>query len=95
MIDVERDVNWIEPFVGGRVLPTLSKRVTIGVRGDVGGFGVGSDLIWSLVGSIQYHVSRQVALGGGYRALDIDYAQGSGGLDVLMHGPLLGAAFRC
>jgi hypothetical protein len=93
-IDVERDVDWIEPFVGGRFLLTLSKRVTIGVRGDVGGFGVGSDLTWSLVGSIQYHVSRHVSVGGGYRALDIDYMQGSGGLDVLMHGPLLGAVFR-
>jgi hypothetical protein len=33
-----------------------------------------------------------------YRALDIDYDQGSGAtlfkFDVLMHGPLLGAAFR-
>jgi hypothetical protein len=93
-VDIERDVDWIEPFVGGRFLLTLSKRITIGVRGDVGGFGVGSDLTWNLVGGIQYQVSRQVALAGGYRALDIDYAQGSGGLDVLMHGPLLGAVFR-
>jgi hypothetical protein len=93
-IDIERDVDWIEPFVGGRFLLTLSKRITIGVRGDVGGFGVGSDLTWNLVGSVQYQVSRRVALEGGYRAMDIDYAQGSGGLDVLMHGPLLGAVFR-
>jgi hypothetical protein len=97
-IDVERDMDWIEPFVGGQFLLTLSKRITLGVRGDVGGFGIGSDLTWSLVGSVQYHVSRHVSLGGGYRALDIDYTQGSGanrgGLDVLMHGPLLGAVFR-
>lgn len=97
-VDVERDVDWIEPFVGGRFLLTLSQRITLGVRGDVGGFGVGSDLTWSLVGSVQYHVSRQVSVGGGYRALDIDYTQGSGAdrsaLDVLMHGPLLGAVFR-
>jgi hypothetical protein len=97
-VDIERDVDWIEPFVGGWFLLTLSKRVTIGVRGDVGGFGVGSELTWNLVGSIQYHVSRHVSVGGGYRALDIDYTQGSGAnrsaLDVLMHGPLLGAVFR-
>ena len=97
-VDVERDVDWIEPFVGGRFLLTLSKRITIGVRGDVGGFGVGSDFTWNLVGSVQYHLSRHIARGGGYRALDIDYTQGSranrSGLDVLMHGPLLGAVFR-
>ena len=32
-IDVERDVDWIEPFVGGRFLLTLSKRITLGVCG--------------------------------------------------------------
>ena len=97
-VDIERDMDWIEPFVGGRFLLTLSKRITIGVRGDVGGFGVGSDFTWNLVGSVQYHLSRHIALGGGYRALDIDYTQGSranrSGVNVLIHGPLLGAVFR-
>jgi hypothetical protein len=97
-IDIERDMEWIEPFVGGRILLTLSQRITIGVRGDVGGFGIGSDFTWNLVGSVQYHVSRHIALGGGYRALDIDSTQGSranrSGLDVLIHGPLLGVVFR-
>jgi len=96
--DVERHGDWIEPFVGGRFILAFSHRAAFIVRGDVGGFGVGSDLTWSLVGTFQYYLSRAVSLDVGYRALDIDYDQGSGAtlfkFDVLMHGPLLGAAFR-
>jgi len=64
----------------------------------VGGFGVGSEFTWNLVGTLQYHLSRTVSLGVGYRALDIDYEQGSGAsrfkFDVLMHGPVPGAVFH-
>jgi hypothetical protein len=97
-IDVEQEVDWLEPFVGGRLLLTLSPRVTLAVRGDVGGFGLGSELTWSLAGTLQFHLSRCFSLGVGYRALDIDYEQGSGArrfkFDVIMHGPLLGAVFH-
>ena len=96
--DVERDVDWIEPFVGGRVTLRFSDRAALIVRGDAGGFGVGSELTWSLVGTFQYYLSRAVSLDIGYRVLDIDYDQGSGAnlfrFDVRMHGPLLGAVFR-
>ena len=89
--DVERDVDWIEPFVGGRVTLRFSHRAALIVRGDAGGFGVGSDLTWSLVGTFQYYLSRAVSLDVGYRVLDIDYDQGSGAnlfrFDVRMHGP--------
>jgi hypothetical protein len=96
--DVERDEDWIEPFVGGRFILMFSTRAALIVRGDVGGFGIGSDLTWNLVGTFQYYLSRAVSLDVGYRAFDIDYDQGSGAtlfkFDVLMHGPLLGVVFR-
>ena len=97
-IDVEREVDWIEPFVGGRLLLTLSPRVAFAVRGDAGGFGVGSELTWNIVGTLQYSLSRCCTLAAGYRAMSIDYVQDSGAsrfrLDVHMHGPLLGVVFR-
>ena len=96
--DIEDDVDWIEPFVGGRVTLRFSHRAAVIVRGDAGGFGVGSDLTWNLVGTFQYSLSRAVSLDVGYRVLDIDYEQGSGAnlftFDVRMHGPVLGAVFR-
>ena len=69
--DIKRDVDWLEPFVGGRVTLRFSHRAAVIVRGDAGGFGVGSNLTWSLVGTFQYHLSRAVSLDVGYRVLDI------------------------
>lgn len=97
-VDVERDVDWLEPYVGGRVLLTLAERFTFGVQGDIGGFGAGSQFTWNVEGVFLYRVARLVSLGIGYRALDVDYQRGSGTtkfkFDMLIHGPLLGAVFH-
>jgi hypothetical protein len=97
-VDVEREVDWLEPYVGGRVLLTLAERFTFGVQGDIGGFGAGSQFTWNVEGVFLYRVARLVSLGIGYRALNIDYQRGSGAtqfkFDMLIHGPLLGAVFH-
>jgi hypothetical protein len=51
-LDVDKTVDWLEPFVGGRVRFTLSQKLALVVRGDVGGFGLGSDLTWALVSTL-------------------------------------------
>lgn len=93
-VDAEGTVDWLEPFFGARFRLAFSEALTFVVRGDVGGFGVGSEVTWSLVGTLQYRVSRCVTLAGGYRVLDIDYEQGSGAerfvFDVQMRGPIFG-----
>jgi hypothetical protein len=67
---------------------------------------LGGVLIWNftrffalpLVGNVQYHRSRTVSLDVGYRALSMDYEQGSGNdqfrFDMILHGPVLGAMFH-
>jgi hypothetical protein len=40
-------VDWLEAYVGGRVLLTLAERFTFGVQGDIGGFGAGSQFTWN------------------------------------------------
>jgi hypothetical protein len=97
-VDVERDVDWLEAYVGGRGLLTLAERFTFGVQGDIGGFGAGSQFTWNVEGVFLYRVARVVSLGLGYRALGTDYRRGSGAakftFDMLIHGPLLGAVFQ-
>lgn len=44
--------NWIDPFVGARTLIPLTDGVDLLLRGDVGGFGVGSDFTYNLVGTV-------------------------------------------
>jgi hypothetical protein len=97
-VDVERDVDWLEPYLGGRGLLTLAERFTVGVQGDIGGFGVGSQFTWSVEGVFLYRLAHFASLGLGYRALDVNYHRGSGAtrvkFDMLIHGPLLGAVFH-
>ena len=90
--------SWIDPFVGVHLMTPLSERWWFGARGDVGGFGVGSDLAWQAYADIGFNASKLVTIFLGYHAIDMDYEDGSGrGLfryDMLIAGPQLGVAFR-
>jgi hypothetical protein len=89
--------SWIDPLIGIHVFAPLSDRWWFGGHGDVGGFGVGSELTWQVYADIGWKASDLISIILGYRALDIDYEDGSGipfvGVDVAMTGPQLGVAF--
>src|SRR5262245_36793025 len=42
--------DWVDPIIGTRIIVDLSPRWQLIMSGDVGGFGVGSDFAWNLVG---------------------------------------------
>ena len=93
--------DWIDPIVGARVGMHLSEHVSLLFSGDVGGFGVGSDFAWSILGLFAYTwrtESVEWSILAGYRALGQDYTTGSGTRrfrwDVTMHGPILGFSAR-
>ena len=92
-----RDKSWVDPLVGARYATRIGERWTFQISGDVGGFGIGSDIavnVWPMVG---YELSRSAQLTFGYRVLYTDYESGTGtsrfAYDVLSTGPVLGAAF--
>lgn len=88
--------DWVEPFVGGRVIWDLNDKWSLNVRGDAGGFGIGSasDLTWQIAGGVDYKLSKNMILNTGYRYLELDYSRGSGsdefGVDIKAKGPFLG-----
>jgi len=90
--------SWVDPLVGVQVTAPFSERWWIGLHGDVGGFGVGSDLAWQAWANVGFRASESVSVILGYRAIDIDFQEGSGNdlfrYDVLTAGPQLGVAFR-
>ena len=103
----QREANatdtWVDPFVGGRFSVPLGGALDVVFRGDIGGFGAGSQLAWNLVGGFQYELPWQpwgarTALVAVYKALDFDYQTGSGpsrtNLALGLRGPALGLAFR-
>ena len=95
-VDVDRSQDWLEPFLGGRLKLDIIDRLSVAVRGDIGGFGIGSHFTWSVATILAYQVSERISLGAGYRILDINYSEGTGSnkfkFDVQMRGPMLGFA---
>ena len=88
--------DWVEPFVGGRVIWGLNDKLAINIAGDAGGFGIGSasDLTWQIKGGVDYKLSENTTLYAGYRYLELDYSRGSGanefGVDLRAKGPFVG-----
>ena len=94
---VDGSESWVEPLVGSRFGLDLSDNWTIAGEGNVGGFGIGSDLAWNVQGFLGYRTTlfgRDTTFALGYRALSQDYDDGDFEWDVTMHGPIIGAALR-
>jgi hypothetical protein len=86
--------TWVDPIIGGRFQAKIAGPVFARVGGDVGGFGVSSDLTWEVYGTIGVNVARNFSIGAGYRALGTDYTSGGFKYDVVAHGPVIGAEMR-
>ena len=84
----DADGGFVDPIVGGRFQRDLSRKVWINVRGDVGGFGVGSEFSWFLSGAAGIRLSHLISLDFGYRAWSFDYESDNDlkSLDATMAG---------
>jgi opacity protein-like surface antigen len=93
----KRSIDWFDPVIGAQVAAPFAKNWSVLARGDIGGFGLESDFTWSVMGGVQYRVNQRFAVELQYRALGVDYQEGSGAsffkYDTITHGPLLGFAF--
>jgi hypothetical protein len=83
--------NWIDPLVGGRIQVALSPKIAVNLAGDVGGWGVGSQLDYQVVALLGYKIKPNLALQAGYRYLDVNYRNGGSVVDLALSGALLGA----
>lgn len=95
-------VDWIDPFIGARMRHEIAPGQTFTVRGDVGGFDVASELSWQVIATydMQISITDSYAIDAyfGYRALSVDYSQGTGRnryeFDAILQGPVVGATMR-
>ncbi|MBE2215350.1 MAG: hypothetical protein IAE82_15865 [Opitutaceae bacterium] len=93
-----QDKSWVDPFVGAWARVPLSQSFAILLRGDVGGFGVGSEMAYQFAGYLRYQTSGSVSIVAGWRYLDQDYEEGEGArrfvYDVTTQGPVLGLGWH-
>jgi len=84
------DTTWVDPLVGLRGQADFGQHWFFRYSGDIGGFGVSSDLIWSAFAGLGYNFTDSFSVVAGYRGLGIDYSKDAFTMDVVSHGPLLG-----
>lgn len=93
-ISVTSKENWLDPIAGLRLRGMLGPRFLYGLRADVGGFGVGSELTWNGQAALGYQTSARLVIGLGYRYFDTDYTSGDGAerfaFDASQHGLMAG-----
>jgi hypothetical protein len=95
-------VDWADPFVGARIQQELAPGQEIVLRGDVGGFGAGSQFSWEAIATYNSPLCEihGIPVDGyvGFRALYVDYSQGSGTskfeFNNVIYGPVIGATMR-
>ena len=71
--------SWVDPFIGLRYLGPINNNWNWILRGDIGGFGVGSDFAWRLDAGATYGFGKQWEAAIFYKILDIDYETGTSG----------------
>ena len=97
-IDVSQTKTWFDPLIAARFTAPFESRFQLGIKGDFGGFGIGSDYAWQVFPFVGYRFSNLFELGAGYRAIGMKYETGSGTdlfiYDMVIFGPQIGLVFH-
>ncbi|WP_138469330.1 hypothetical protein [Poseidonocella sp. HB161398] len=88
------DADWIDPLIGISGQYQAAPSWTIFGNAEVGGFGLGADLEWSVMAGASYALNDWFGLTMAWRHLAVDYGEDGITYDVHQSGPLLGATFR-
>jgi opacity protein-like surface antigen len=94
------NASWVDPIVGivGEFPLVFADRWSVNLKGDVGGFGVGSDFAWQVMVALRWRMSDSWDFSAGYRYMQMDYEDvGGSGIvvyDMTTQGPGIGATWR-
>lgn len=70
------DASFVDPLIGARFHFPIAETVLLLARGDIGGFGAGSQLSSNFAAGLHWSVERRLALNFVYRFITIDYRSG-------------------
>lgn len=86
--------DWFDPYIGARARYNFSNAFYTAVRGEIGGFGIGSDLMWQVEGVVGVNITRNIFSEIGYRALSFCYENDGLKFDTITHGAQITTGIR-
>lgn len=90
------DASWVDPLLGLQYNVPFADNWRFNLRGDIGGFGIGSDLSYQVLANFRWQANDTVGVVFGYRLIAFDYedgkknARGYQRFDLTEQGPLVG-----
>jgi hypothetical protein len=98
-LDEKSDHSFFDPLIVYRfTVPIKNEKWHAGLRGDIGGFGVGSNFTYLVYPYGGYQFSHLFELTLGFRASGLDFESGSGAdldkLNLNLFGPQIGFLFH-
>jgi hypothetical protein len=93
--------TWFDPMLVARIMNQPDKKFLYLLRGDVGGFGLGSgssNFAWEVQAYAGYRFSKLFQMTAGYRIIGLDFETGEGQYrflyDVNTYGPVVRFGFN-
>jgi len=86
--------SWWDPVVGVRVTLPFAEHWSAMLYGDIGGFGVGSDLTYQALAGINWQLFEHVSAKAGYRYIYQNYENNGFVWKMAAYGPYLGVGIR-
>lgn len=90
----DENFSWADPLIGLRAFAHVNDRLSVQTQADIGGFGAGSNLTWSVLATLNYSFSDRLSASAGYRVLKVDYEHKGNVFNTRLAGPVLGLTYR-
>lgn len=92
-IDGDEQTSFVDPWIGARSEVALGDEWALHLVGDVGGFGLGSDLSWQGLAYVGWRPNERWRIDLGYRAIGVDFEDSGLEYDLVAYGPVLGVGW--
>lgn len=88
------DASWVDPLIGLQYNVPIGEDWRFNLRGDIGGFGIGSDFAYQVLANFRWQANERFGVVFGYRLIGFDYEDGHDAdyerFDLIEQGPLAG-----
>jgi hypothetical protein len=88
-VEESKSRNYLDPMFGFRVGFDVATWLTLSMRLDLAGFGIGTDLTSNFAMSAVVDVADSVAIVGGWRSMALEIDEDRFDLDLRLRGPFL------